>query len=688
MWCLLGISGVAAQQPLSSQQRAWLYRVAMQTKVIKQACGDCFTANEANFTVMDQYRTWIDYNLGERFLTSYPDSLSVRVECLREKSHGLLAELAVKTTLWEMAHHLRRAIDGGMYGQDTLFAQLAQPVFKKLPPKQNKGKKAVNIVGTVMHPSLPSTVKRERLSQLKLTPFEQRALLETWTSTIAIWIERRSRIYFDVLADSLSFYQLKMLAAGDGSATAGLLNEFEPHPFDKSRLGYGVGIGLFTYSYAVKREALVPLPQTALSFDLPYIDSLAVHCSLFGLDSSLKPMIVFTLDDKKSYHLFTGHEALTPNPLDDDGISYLDRIEQTITKRVNNPLDELEKDGGLAYLFDRESHVKDSLESILHSLEADIDTLQLQPDVSQIAIETKRKQINVLLSKISAKERRINDLARKIDAVHQKVDNSRAVVEEMEAMLGPNPQQFVQEGSRYLFADGAMFDLVSQDLVFPKSAKGGRLNVRLIAANMVMGGKSQDEVQMFVNITDAPKTKSPSVVLPRKVRVTDTTLALFYRPDVYVVEGQVDVLGFAIEQMAGVSYVQIAPMITKAQQPAKLPRYLSLQREKQMPLTALGHKRKTEVNLSFKTDTLVVSILSSTDDVPTRLSELHNAQRELLSVGPNNWNNNRLLAMLRAWWLVDYLKEKSLGQVEVLLPNDESRAWWEKIARTLQCVEQ
>ncbi|MFT3739765.1 MAG: hypothetical protein QM786_13495 [Breznakibacter sp.] len=651
----------------------------MQTNVLKTVCGQFFMVCEDPFVVKEQYRATVDYNLAEQFLTVYPDSLSIDFGGLKRQSHGILAELAVKTTLWELSHHLKKAIDEGQFGRDTLFAQLARPVYKKLPTKKHDGKKAVAIMATVMHPSLPSAIKCERLTQLKLAPHEQKKLLETWTSTIVQWIGVRSRTYFEMLADTASYYQVKMLAAGDGSGTAGLLYEYEPHMFDQNRKGYGVGIGLFTYSYAIRREALVPLSQTSLGIDLPAIDSVAVHCSLFGLDGSLKPMIVFTIGDK-SYHLFTGLGALTPDPLSDDGISYIDRIGQTIAKRINKPLEELGKDGGLADLFDKESLAKDNLENSMRQLEKEIDTLQLQFPADQQAINIRKRQIDLLLTKISARERRLAELARKIDTVQKKVDGSRSMVSEMETLLGPNPQKYTQLGNRFVFDDGVIFDLQSQDLIFPYLSKESRLDVRLIAASMVMGGQQMDEVQMFVNLTDIPKFAPPMAIGTPSFSSIDTTVAIYYWPDAFEVGSTDTSLGLVLSQINKHRHVRIVPQIEVAEIPLlTMPRYRSIEREKQAPLTTLSQKRKTLLTLTMEVDTLCVSILSATDGVPTRLSMLSETERKMLSVNGTNWQNNYLLAVLRAWWLARYLQKHTTGSVSIEWPMNEDRDAWRKI---------
>jgi hypothetical protein len=677
IFCFLYSITSIAQNNFSPRQKAWLYRVVAQTTALQNNCAACFNVNTEPFTNYSPNGKRINYNLGEELLTAYPDSLMIDFECLRAQSHGILAELAVKTSIWELARTLKHSISNLPASSDTVFQELSAHILKKMPPKEQRkpqSKRTLMTMAVVMHPSLPFTIKQEKLRQMKHTPLAQKAMFDEWSRLTAQWTLERSLYYFNRLTQQNAFYALKMLAAGDGSGTSGILYEYEPHPTDTTRNGYGVGIGLFTYRYATKGETVVTLPQTATTIPLPNIDTVAVHCSLFGLDSSRKPVVVFTMDDK-SYHLFSGLGALTPNPIAEDGLSHIDRIRQTTQARINKPLQNLDKDGGLNAILEREVNQKEAIEKQLRTLETQIDSLQKETPPNQTAIDVRKRQINTLLTNLTAKERRVADVSRKLADAYKKIDQSRSLVAEMEALLGPNPQPYTQSGNTFTFADGTIFDQTTQDFLFARQKNTNELSIRLIPASMTMGGNSKDEVQLFVNTTEAKQKRIVEPAEPTIAKAIDTTLYIHYAPDQYNPTHKDLLNNLANTASHFASIIIIPQIVTTTNEPQRPPRYASMKRELLMPLTPNGQLRQTALQLQSKGDTLVITITSSTDNVATRLSQLTQQQRQQLGIEKPQWKNNQWLAWLRAASTARGLMDLMPPHATLQVADENKKAW-------------
>jgi hypothetical protein len=677
IFCFLCSLTSIAQNNFSPRQKAWLYRVTAQTTALQTNCAACFNVNTEPFTNYGPNGKRINFNLGEELLTAHPDSLTIDFECLRTQSHGVLAELAVKTSIWELARTLKRAISNLPANNDSVFQELSAHILKKLPPKEQRkpqSKRTLMTMAVVMHPSLPFTIKQEKLRQMKHTPLAQKAMFDEWSRLTAQWTLERSLYYFNSLTQQNAFYALKMLAAGDGSGTSGILYEYEPHPTDTTRNGYGVGIGLFTYRYATKGETVVTLPQTATTIPLPNIDTVAVHCSLFGLDSSRKPVVVFTMDDK-SYHLFSGLGALTPNPIAEDGLSHIDRIRQTTQARINKPLQNLDKDGGLNAILERELNQKEAIEKQLRTLENEIDSLQKETPPNQTAIDVRKRQINTLLTNLTAKERRVAEVSRKLANAYKKIDQSRSLVAEMESLLGPNPQPYTQSGNTFTFADGTIFDQTTQDFFFARQKNTNELSIRLIPASMTMGGTSKDEVQLFVNTTEAKRKRILDPAEPTIALALDTTIYIHYAPDKFKSTTSSTLNDLATAASHFTSVIIVPQTIAMLNEPHRPQKYASMKRELLMPLTSNGQMRQTALQVQSNGDTLVITITSSTDNVATRLSQLTQQQRQQLGIEKPQWKNNQWLAWLRAAAMAHQLAELIPTKATINVAEENKQTW-------------
>jgi hypothetical protein len=676
-------------QLLDNTQRAWLFRVISKTPVLSASASQCFEFNKMPFYEEVNGIRRFNWEKATRYMIDHPEQLKINFDCLAQQPNGLLGEMSVKLALYELTEHLNKPRYNGEL-TDTVSIFFYNEVAKSLPEglsNKPQSRRAREVVDVVMNPSNPISRKIELLSTLKLLPSEQRRLMERLVKTCTQWVNSRSSYYFKILSRStpgMDYNSLKMLAAGDGSGTNGLLGEYEINPVDSSITGYSKGVGLFTYDYAIKHKALVTQNNSEGELDLPVGKTNAIHCSLWGLDSDLNPLIVFIINNK-SYRLYTIGSSgyLTPDTAATRGLSFKDWIKKVVEKRINKPLAKMGSASGLGPVLENELSIKAKMQDQLKNLGREIDSLKKQNPVNELAVNSRSAQINTLLSNLSAKERHIKDIGRQISAQAMKIDNTRKLVEEMEKLLGPNPQAWKREGSLFTFSDGVKFDMMTQDLIFPASQKPQKVKVGLVAASMTLSGKLRDEVQIFVNLTHPKPLKSEEkkCEMPSVSQSATPQWEYHYKPDSFDPHETVDSMLQWFKSAGNFKKCTIQLVIKKPHVVSadSAVHYQSLYREQQMPITRLGRDRYTRVEVLLDGNDCQITVYASADAVATRLSGLSPDIRQRLGVSQSSVANNRLLAVLRGYWLAARISGLLSCEKQIVKPLEISNAEWENI---------
>lgn len=655
---------LTAQNSLSPEQAAWLYRIVRKTPVLERNWGHFFTFNEDAFikVVYGQYET--DYNAILHYQVQHPDSLQIDYQNIQKTSPGLISEAAIKLTLWELNEALKNCIYRPEQCPDAIY-NFFTPSLRKLLPGKLKTKKQQAVLHCIMHPSLPLSKKIELLTNdYKLDAIAQKKLLNKWRQLVTSYALANSRRYFGLLAGNQSFDNITFLAAGEGSGTAGLLYETERHPEDSTKSWYGKGIGLFTYEVKTGKTGLHPLSHSSDQITLPAGKASALHVSLWGLNSSFKPMIIIT-HNSKTYHLLADFASreLSPDPDKGNGISHIDRIKQYRDKKIEPLLRDLRKEGSLQDILQKEMAIKTEIDTNLARLSAEIDTLQKEASPNLAAIEHRKKLIDTHLTNLTRKEKRITELERKLSAEYSKLSNAEKKLAAMQELLGPDPQSWKTEEEQYVFEDGVRFDLRTQDLIFPASSEDIQLDVRLLSAGYTLEGKQKDEVQMYVSLTDAPADKKQlaATTTLNPIRYQHT---FYFYPDEFqtftaIPDTLKQLLATTIEQGLQVQ-TSIAPLPDSLlnNDALTISSYKNREQEFRQPISLAGQNRKVLLNLKQQGDTLYMTALGSTDAVPTRLSMLPLNIRKQLKATHTSATNNSYLSALRALSVITLIQPK------------------------------
>ena len=650
----------SGQEALTPVQRAWLYRIVMKTPVLKTGMGNCFRFDETPYIFRNKIgyvHTNFDAILD--FQVTHPESLIIYYDSIKALSPGLVSEVTTKLALWELNEDLKYSVRNPDSCRENITKSFIIPLEKSLPEKLRQ-KKRDAAIGVVINPSLPIFKKIELLNDvLKSDITHQKRLFNLWRKLVADYSFKRSVYYFNMLAPDYVLESSLFLAAGEGSGTAGLLYESEIDPNDSTNIyWYGKGIGLFSYDVSAHKGKLFPKEQTEGDMKLLSDNISSLHISLWGLNSSYKPLIIVTVNNK-SYHLFARFEGkeLSPDGSQGDGLSYIDRINQYKKLKVDDKYEGLNDESPLVSALKREYAIKDEVEAKISVLEQEIDSLKEEPGSSSNAIDARRRMIDIQLTILQKKRVRIAYLEKKLSKEYSAIAKAEAKVSKMQELLGPDVQSWRREDSLYIFEDSVIFNSKTHDLVFPKKFEDSFAFVRLISASYSLFGKNKDEVQLSVNLTNAlPQFQKPKVV-PVK-QMPDILHTFYYFPDRFHSFSQID--DTVRKQISGmISLVQkenraviitIAPFPDSVASAASecVSLYPDRQKEFRLPVTSMGRRRKSYVTVGFRKDTLLITAYGMTDEVPTRLSMVDASFRKKLGVTGSGMRNNRFLAALRA----------------------------------------
>ncbi|WP_430810316.1 hypothetical protein [Carboxylicivirga sp. 1411-1] len=642
---LFSIFSLLAQDRLDAEQAAWLYRIVQKTPVLKQNWQHYFEFDTRPFHRVSTMNPGLDYDAIGRYQIYHPQSLLIHYDSIQGSSNGLISEAAIKITLWELNEELKKHIYQRANANDSLIQTLQDPIITRLPRRMSS-KKREKTLTSVTHPSLPIFKKIEQLEKLKIDAETQKLLLNTWSDIISDYCFQRSQYFFRILSGGLELESTTFLAAGEGSGTAGLLNEWEPHPKDSTQRWYSKGIGLFTYTTRVHDEQLQLQTHLKKELCLPGSASTVLHTSLWGLDSSFKPMLII-IDDTLSYHLFADYStmSLTPDGHSGKGISHIDRIEQYRQIHIIDALQKINDHSPLTKAIDS----KTQTEKEIAVLENEIDSLLKLTPGNQNAINHRKRLIDAKLTTLSSKTRRVNSLEREAEATYRKITKAENKLQSMVNLLGPNPQAWRQEGNTYHFPSGVSFNEQTGDLIFPRRADSRQLSIRLLSAGYTLSGHRKDEVQAYVSISKAKE--HPHWAEKTTVDTSiDTLLYFYFHPDKYESHTRINLPQQLRKQAKKFKHLQINLAAINQEERAHNHRhqYSNRAREYEKPLTAYARQRAAHAHLCTNDSTLIITIKAGADPVPSRLSQVPDIPGKKINKPGYHPYNNNLLKTLRA----------------------------------------
>ncbi len=609
----------------------------MQSPVLEKNIGNCFIYHGKLPYKGNPIYLIIDYDQIEKNIVQNPEVLTINFERIKHSSTGIIAETSTKLSLWELYNHLKKCD----ISNASIYQYFYNNIKKCIPEKYNNSKQINEILNQLIDPSTRMEKKIETLGSLKkMTILEQKKILEKWNKLVNEYVASKSDLYFHLLTQDSSYYKGILIAAGEGSGSAGLLNEYETIPGDITRRGNGKGAGLFTYEIKTENEELTvhSKPQVKINSLKEYHTML--HFSLWGMNSMLKPTIVIEKNNK-SYLLYANYQTkdLSPDPFFGEGKTYHDLLEDYKIRKIEKSKKELYGENGLQSLLTKEFEKRENLLNLITKEEEEIDSLDPTKENYLKIIENKRQLINSYKESLNSRRERIFSLEQKVKSLNLEIYEAETRYKKMKAKLGENIQQWNKIDSLYIFKDSTVFNYITQDLIFPVNKNEEIINIQLLAMGVNLFAKKVDEVQLYINITDGER----SAYFLKNSYLPEFRKEIYYKSDeyetnVFFSNQELDLLDkyntlinknpdkLIVKLIAGGIYSNDSingidkTKILKVSYPSK-----SIEeKNKNKNSPEYINARKSVIQINHLNDTVYLVIKSYTDPIKTNLSKLQN----------------------------------------------------------------
>lgn len=694
---LLALTGFAQnEQFLTNQEKAYMYHIVMKSPALNRNMEYIF-----DYSGPKNDKDSLDYVFIEEQILKEPTYLSIDFEEFKSQSSGVIAELAVKMALWTLYKELKIGVNTKLKEDyPVIFQDFLDSLTVRVPKGllvTNRDKKDVfpKRLFKLLNPNLTYNKRKELIGKVSgLTAEEEKQLMDGIHETIKEYTDKKSKDVYRMLGMINAIEANFLLAAGDGSGTAGLLGEKEKDNVDEK--GVPIGVGLFTYKTKIetegKKQVLYPLkePKEVLQSFGKGIET-NIHLSMWGFNYTTQTTVAVTKGDN-TYLLYgskyTGE--LSPDPaFNNNEKTYKNHLVKL--KTVEIPEWELEVFG------------EKGLEEKIKQLKIDKDALLLaikknEYKVSMYRLDQKKnnrkiKKLGGILTKQHAKLSAINKVIEVADEEFYegklKLDGMKYRLATMERNLGYNEQPFKSKNHLvYEFEDGTIFNIKTQDLIFKGDDEPKDIQVQLLAVGSNPMSFFADEVQLNIAVTEINKKETLiediELVLvdgfkSDRFRLNELVFGkeadyLFTKLTHYLVDNdlefKVDLKGYGIGEQKGVN---ISPIQKQTEGQLKTyPGETKEAREEAKESPAFKDLRVTKGSLRLTQKTLALNLVSYTDPVK---SNVYNRSNSLTKFGKQHpdLTGNQALSGLRSFGVYDKLIKKMADIADEHLKNDREK---------------
>jgi hypothetical protein len=357
------------------------------------------------------------------------------------------------------------------------------------------------------------------------------------------YTEDRSFEIFQTLGGEATTFINRLIAAGDGSNTSGLLEEREKDEKGDWNKGLPKAIGFFPYQLQlVETEGQLNIqPKQAAVLNMSTVGGKRetnLHFDVWGYNSEKQTTVVI----KKNgiiYPLFGSSETrfLSPDTTFGKGGTLQSIINDLKFNKVGYMQEMIYGKNGFNEDLEELAKIKVDLEVEMNKNEAEYNALHTKPIYtlkrSTKEMRKERKKLKkdptymvendnqpITISGKSKKGKKQNtliDLYKQYDALNATIaDLERQKTEATdiltaylnklryyEDLFGTKWASFSVNDGLYTFEDSTTFDLYTQEFTFPASARQEEFEIKLIAIPENSLSSTSDEVMLHVNLVDA-----------------------------------------------------------------------------------------------------------------------------------------------------------------------------------------
>jgi hypothetical protein len=538
---------------LGTEERAYLFHIVKKSPILDNAIGRYFDYKGPDVRLPNKE---INYDSIELIIINQPDFLIIRKEEIAKSPKGIIGEAANKMALWELNKLLlaKRGSEKELEPYQEKSAIFDAYLIEKLPPNALKEKdgimqphpKMIN----VMNPGLSLDDKIALIETMRfLEPNDRIVALNAMNYATNAYVEKRTLEIYRALGGEATDFQNILVAAGDGSSTAGLLEEREKDEKGRWNKGLPKAIGLFPYQLKMKtisgkKEPAID-PDMFTTNDLKTVGNnrmTNLHFDVWGYNSKKQTTVVIEKNGL-SYHLFGSGETrfLSPDSTFSDGETFQSVINDLEKNKIAKLNDMIYGKRGFDYWIDYNKKKKDETELKIEINEKEYSDLSLNPistkDKAPKSVKKSKKRLKkdtnygppanqprtppTYIEGDKKKKRKsqqeIVDLYNRYEAYKKKIAELEKQKQEAidlmakyqhrldiyKQMMGYKWAIYTEKDGLYTFQDSTTFDLYTQEFQFPASAKSEDFEVRLLAIPVSSISDEADEVMLHINLIDA-----------------------------------------------------------------------------------------------------------------------------------------------------------------------------------------
>lgn len=538
---------------LTAEERAYLFHIVKKSPILDLELGRYFDYKGPRVTLGNKQ---LNYDSLETLIINQPDLLIIRKEEIAKSSKGILAEATNKVAIWELNKMLlaKRGSDKDLIPFEKENALFDTLFMINVPTNALKEKNGIYFphpkLNSIFNPGLSLDDKIVFLEGLRFLEENDRlVVIESMNYAINEYVRRRTLELFHSLGGEADIFENILVAAGDGSSTAGLLEEREKDEKGRWNRGLPKAIGLFPYQIRMskddskKHQRIEPLCVTRN--DLQTVGGnkeTSIHFDVWGYNSKKQTTVVIERNGL-NYHLFGSADTrfLSPDSSFSGGMTFQTMINELERHHIAELDEMIYGRRGFDHWIEYNTKKKNETEIKINEKEKQFSDLGYTPLVTgdnasrKMKKEMKRDRkagkhpdskprnqgyqpntdankkkkgktqssIVELYGLYNAYKKKINELEQqKLEAVDLRARYQQKL-DRYKQDMGLNWVSFKEKEGLYTFSDSATFDIRTQDFTFPPTSAPQDFEIRLIAIPETAISEQADEVMLHINVTDA-----------------------------------------------------------------------------------------------------------------------------------------------------------------------------------------
>lgn len=534
---------------LNAEERAYLYHIVKKSPILDNNIGRYFDYQGPEIKFANGN---INFDSIELVIINKPEILIIRREEIAKSDKGLIAEAANKMAIWELNKVLlaKRSSPKDLKQYENEYNHFESLLMEDLPQNALKLKNEVMAphpkLEKVMNPSLSFNDKYAIIESMRfLTMEDQLVTIRAINNAINRYVEKRSFEIYSALGGEATVFDNVLVAAGDGSNTAGLLEEREKDEKGRWNKGLPKAVGLFPYQVSIVKEMngkkeidkIAPAKFAVTDFNTAGNNRYTnIHMDVWGYNDKKQTTVVLEKNGL-SYHLFGSGETrfLSPDSTFSEGKTFQAIINELEFDKIAKLDDAIYGKRGFDHWIEYNTKKKDAVEMKIEKREKEYSDMGFSPiststKASRKVKKSKRKAIKnnagafdgtpTTKSDKSKRKKLQNEIVHlyglfeaykkkiaELEEQKQAAIDLRATYERRldiyKDAMGRRWASFEEKDGLYFFEDSSTFDILTQEFKFPPSKEKEPFEIRLLAVPGSALSDMADEVMLHVNMVDA-----------------------------------------------------------------------------------------------------------------------------------------------------------------------------------------